>query len=149
MLISHQALMVLHILSTCVWLGGHALALLGYAPHAWRTRDPRLLVDALGRLQRIALPALIVAILTGGALAWNWLPGVALWFNTDLPVAMLILGKLGLLLAMLLLQAYQGLRVMPTLGPERIGRLCLCIALQTLLAIFAVALGSSFRFGNF
>lgn len=145
---SHYALMVLHSLSMVIWLGGHALLLLGWCPEAWRSGDPRLLVDALLRLYRVALPALLVSIVSGLWLAWHWQPETALWFTPDLPASRLILGKLALLFALLLVHVYVWMRVIPTLTPDRIGRLCLCIALQVLIAATLVGVGTGFRYSG-
>lgn len=145
---THYVLLVLHILATAVWLGGHALLVLAYLPEALRSGDPRLLVDAWQRLRRVGVPALIAAIITGLWLAWDWLPTTPLWFNTELPISRLILGKLSLLTGALLVQAYMSLRVLPTLTIHRLPRLGLCLVLQVLLALTAVALGSGFRYGG-
>lgn len=146
---SHRALLILHGIAAAVWLGGLAVLVLGYLPEAWRTRDPRLLVDAISRFDRLGLPALIVAIITGCILAYHWLPETALWFNRELPHGAAILTKFSLLILALLIYAYQRARVLPTLGPERIPRLGLCLTLQLILAALLLVAGSAFRFTGY
>ncbi len=146
---SHRALLILHGIAAAVWLGGLAGLALGYLPEAWRTRDPRLLVDAIARFDRLGLPALIVAIITGCILAYHWLPETALWFNRELPHGAAILSKFSLLILALLIYAYQRARVLPTLGPERIPRLGLCLMLQLVLATLLLIAGSAFRFTGY
>lgn len=146
---SHHALLVLHLLAAAVWIGGYALLALAYVPEAIRSRDPRALLDAHGRLQRIGLPALVAIIISGLWLAWNWLPDSTLWFDASMPIAQVILAKLGLLLLTLLLLAYLHLRVLTTLVPARIPRLGLVMALIALMALTAAAIGPSFRYGGF
>lgn len=146
---SHRALLILHGIAAAVWLGGLAVLVLGYLPEAWRTRDPRLLVDAIARFDRLGLPALIVAIITGCILAYHWLPEMALWFNRELPHGAAILTKFSLLILALLIYAYQRARVLPTLGPERIPRLGLCLTLQLVLATLLLIAGSAFRFTGY
>ncbi len=146
---SHHALLVLHLLAAAVWVGGYLFLVLGYAPEAVRTRDPRGLVDAHARLQRVGLPALAVLIVSGLWLAWNWLPDSTLWFESSLPIASVILAKLGLLALIMLLLTYLRLRVLPTLMPARIVRLAMVLGLIALAGILAAAIGPSFRYGGF
>ena len=146
---SHQILLILHLLAATAWLGGHLVLVLGYLPEAIRSRDPRALLDNYQRLNRVALPALVVVIVTGLWLALNWMPDVGLWFDTSLPIAVVILAKLALLMLTLLLVAYLRLRVLTTLTPSRIPRLGLVFTLLALLATVAAAIGSSFRYGGF
>jgi putative copper export protein len=146
---SHHALLVLHLLAATVWVGGYVFLVLGYAPEAVRTRDPRGLIDAHQRLQRMALPALAVVIVSGLWLAWNWLPDPTLWFEASLPIAEVIFAKLGLLVLSLLLLTYLRLRVLPTLMPARIPRLALVLVLIALVGVAAAAIGPSFRYGGF
>ncbi|MCB1601350.1 MAG: hypothetical protein KDI66_15135 [Xanthomonadales bacterium] len=146
---SHHALLVLHLLAAAVWVGGYVFLVLGYAPEALRTRDPRGLIDAHARLQRVGLPALVVVIVSGLWLAWNWLPDSTLWFESSLPIANVILAKLGLLALTLLLLTYLRLRVLPTLMPARISRLALVLSLIALVGVAAAAIGPSFRYGGF
>lgn len=146
---SHQALLILHLLAAAVWLGGHVVLVLGYLPEALRSRDPRALLDNYRRLNRVGLPALLVLIASGLMLALNWMPQVGLWFDTSMPIAVVILTKLLLVVLTLLLVAYLNLRVLPTLQPQRIGRLGLVLGLLALLATIAAAIGPSFRYGGF
>lgn len=146
---SHHALLVLHLLAATVWVGAYVFLVLGYAPEAVRTRDPRGLIDAHARLQRVGLPALVAVIVSGLWLAWNWLPDTILWFDASLPIAIVILTKLGLLALTLLLLTYLHLRVLPTLVPERIPRLALVLLALALAGIAAAATGPSFRYGGF
>lgn len=144
----HHALMVLHLLAAAVWLGGHAVLVLGYVPEAIRSRDPRALLDNYQRLNRIGLPALLIVAVTGLWLASNWLPEVGLWFDASLPISALILTKLALLILTLLLLGYLRLRVLSALTPDRIIRLGVVLALLALFATMAAAIGPSFRYGG-
>ena len=146
---SHQVLLILHLLAAAVWVGGHVVLVLGYVPEAVRSRDPRALLDNYQRLNRVALPALLVVIVSGLWLALNWLPQIALWFEPSMPIAVVILAKLLLLVLTLLLLAYLRLRVLTALTPDRIARLGLVFALLALLALISAAIGPSFRYGGF
>jgi len=146
---SHQILLILHLLAATAWLGGHLVLVLGYVPEAIRSRDPRALLDNYQRLNRVALPALLVVIVSGLWLALNWMPDVGLWFDSSLPIAVVILAKLALLMLTLLLLAYLRLRVLTALTPDRIARLGLVFVLLALLALVAAAIGPSFRYGGF
>ncbi|HWS27870.1 MAG TPA: hypothetical protein VN259_15010 [Xanthomonadales bacterium] len=146
---SHQVLLILHLLAAAVWVGGHVVLALGYAPEAIRSRDPRALLDNYQRMNRIALPALLVVIVSGLWLASNWLPQVGLWFELSMPIAVVILAKLLLLVLTLLLLAYLRLRVLTALTPDRVARLGLVFALLALLALASAAIGPSFRYGGF
>jgi putative copper export protein len=149
MRMSHHALLVLHALSAAIWVGGYLLLLLGYVPEALRTRDPRALLDCHERLQRTALPALLVLILTGLWLASDWLPETVLWFDSSLPIAAVIEAKLGLVALLLVLLIYLRMRVLTTLTPDRIRRLALVLALIALVVVTSSAIGPSFRYGGF
>lgn len=143
----HHVLHIVHLLAATLWLGGLALLVLAWLPEMLRSRDPRLMWDALLRSRWVLLTALAVMLMSGFGLAWNWLPETRLWFTPELPLARLVLAKVALATLLLLLLAYLEMRVLARFAADRLGRLGLCLVLLVLLAVVASVLGTEFRYG--
>jgi putative copper export protein len=144
---SHHILHIVHLLAATLWLGGLALLVLAWLPEMLRTRDPRLLWDALMRSRWVLMASLAVLVGSGLGLAWNWLPETRLWFTPDLPLARLVLAKVALATLLLLVLAYFEMRVLARFSADRLGRMGLCLVLLVLLAVVASAVGTEFRYG--
>jgi putative copper export protein len=144
---SHHVLHIVHLLAATLWLGGLALLVLAWLPEMLRTRDPRLMWDALMRSRWVLMASLVVLVGSGLGLAWNWLPETRLWFTPDLPLARLVLAKVALATLLLLVLAYVEMRVLARFSADRLGRLGLCLVLLVLIAVGASVVGTAFRYG--
>ena len=92
---------------------------LGFLPAALRARDPAIIRDFESRFERLGLPALLLQVLTGVALAHLYLPPRE-WFAFSGPISSSIAVKLLLLLAILALAVHARLRLIPRLSPQNL-----------------------------
>lgn len=124
------ALLILHLLGAAVWAGGHLVLALAVLPGALAARDAERVARFEQPFERVALPALLLQVLTGLALA------------TRHPLDALLLGKLALLAATVTLALHARGRVLPGLDAQRLRALAWHIVPVTLLAVAMVALGA-------
>jgi putative copper export protein len=73
--------LMLHVLSATVWTGGHLVLACTVLPRALRRNAPQILHDFEVGFERMGVPALVVQVVTGLWLAYQWLPGVTDWFS--------------------------------------------------------------------
>jgi putative copper export protein len=141
-----RILLFLHLIGASIWLGGHLILALRILPPAWRARDPAPIHAFEQRYEALGLPALLLQVVTGIALALLWLPANAWLSNT--PMANLIQLKLALLALSLLLGIHARLRLIPRLSSATLGALAVHIYAITLTAVALAWVGVSFRFGG-
>ncbi|GIX31717.1 MAG: hypothetical protein KatS3mg124_2189 [Porticoccaceae bacterium] len=140
-------LLFFHLLGAAVWTGGHLVLALGVLPEALRRRDPAMILQFEARFERLGVPALLVQVVTGVALAYRWLPDVAGWLDLANPLARPIAAKFALLAATAALALDARLRLIPRLTPARLPALAWHVGAVTALALAFVAVGLSFRTG--
>lgn len=143
----HGIVLLLHILGATIWTGGHLLLALTVLPKALRARSVEEVVRFESGFERIGVPALALQVLTGLWLAHAALPDIALWFDSEVPVARPVMLKLALLALTVALAADARLRVIPRLSADTLKGLAWHIAAVTLIAVLFVATGVSFRTG--
>jgi putative copper export protein len=144
---THLWLLLLHVLGASVWTGGHLILASVVLPRALSMKD----IDELQRFEasfeRIGIPALLVQVTTGLWLASDFLPETQ-WLSFELPMARLVLLKLGLLALTVGLAADARLRVIPNLTPERLSSLAFHIIPVTVVSVLFVAAGVLVRAGG-
>lgn len=143
---AYAALLIAHVLGATVWTGGHLVLCLSVLPSALRARDPEPIRRFESVYERIGLPALLVQVATGLALAHARLPSVSA-LPDDSPVARLVGIKLALLGATVALALHARLWILPRLDAARLTVLALHIAGVTALAVGFVIAGLGLRTG--
>lgn len=141
-------LLVLHLLGASVWVGGHLLLALRVLPRALRDRDPRPVREFEAAFEPLGIPALLLQVATGLALAKLFSPRLADWLTLDGAVSIHIALKLGLLAATVALAAHARLRLIPRLDAERLPALAAHIVAVTVVSVLFVVVGVSFRTGG-
>ena len=116
-------------------------------PVALRAKDPRPLLQFESGFERIALPALLVQVLSGLWLAHLLVPDPADWIHRSTPLARLVFLKLVLLAATVLTALEARLRILPRLSAETLPALARRVYLVTLVSVLFVLVGVSFRGG--
>ena len=116
-------------------------------PVALRARDPRPLLQFESGFERIALPALLVQVISGLWLAHLLVPDPADWIHRSTPLARLIFLKLVLLGATVLAALEARLRIIPRLTAETLPALARRVYFVTLASVLFVLVGVSFRGG--
>lgn len=142
-------ILLLHILGASVWTGGHLILATVILPRALKHRDVEGIRNFETAYEKIGIPALVVQIASGLWLAHRMLPDVSVWFHWNQPISRLILLKLFLLALTAALGIDARLRVIPRLGTHNLTTLAWHIIPVTLLSVFFVIVGVSFRSGWF
>ena len=76
---TYAAAQLIHVLAATIWIGGHLLISIVYLPRLHRG-DHRSLEEFEEGYERIAIPALLVAALTGLYMGLQWAP-LTEWFT--------------------------------------------------------------------
>ena len=107
---------LMHVSAAGVWIGGLTLVLL--SEHSWRKQtqspDYTLLPELVPVFSRIALPAVVVLLLTGTLAAWMHLPSLSALITTSYGKTLIV--KLALVLVVLLIGFLNWRRITPRLS---------------------------------
>ena len=141
-------LVLLHVLGACVWTGGHIYLALAVLPRAFREKDHKVLEDAEGLIERVAMPALFIQVLTGIELVRRYAGGFTQIFDVEDAVDHFAVAKLVLLLATAALAADAHLRRDRFEGMAWLRFMAWHVIAVTILAVAFVALGVGFRMGT-
>lgn len=141
-------LVFLHVLGACVWAGGHLYLALGVLPKAFAQRDANVLRDAETLIERIAMPALLIQVLTGVELARRYAGGFVQMFDADDPVDHFVIAKVGLLLVTIALAGDAHMRRGRFEGMAWLRFMAWHVIVVTIIAVALVALGVGFRTGT-
>lgn len=144
---THALLLVVHVLAATVWTGGHLVLSLVVLPRVLREKSVEELLRFESAYERIGIPALLLQVVSGLAMAYRLMPDLSQWFSFSTPVSRLILIKLVLLAITLLFAADARLRVIPQLTAERLPSLAAHVIPVTILSVLFVIVGVSFRTG--
>lgn len=142
-------LLFLHILAATIWTGGHIVLSTVVLPRALRERSPEPLLRFESGYEKIGIPALLVQVGTGIALANQLLGETGRWFDFDSPVSTLVSIKVILLAATAGFAVDARLRLIPNLNAENLVALAWHVIPVTLISILFVVVGVSFRTGWF
>lgn len=117
-------------------------------PRVLHERSPQRLLDFESRFEKIGMPALIVQVLTGLAMARQLVPDPGQWLAPQHAVAELIRLKLVLLGATVLAALDARLRLIPRLSATTLPAMARRIAFVTLLSVGFVVVGVGLRLGS-
>jgi len=138
----------LHILGASVWAGGHLVLSFVVLPRALRERSPEILLDFERRFERLAIPALVVQILTGLHLAYTRLPVLSEWFSFKDPNSHMIVTKLMLLFITVVFALNAHFRLLPKLNADNLKSMVWHIIPVTVLSVLFILIGVLFRTGG-
>ena len=143
----YNTLLLLHVLAATIWTGGHLVLALAVLPGVLKRKAPAELLRFESAFEKIGIPALLIQVGTGVALAYRLLPDVHEWFAFDGQVSRLIGTKLVLLAVTMVLAADARLRIIPRLTEENLTSLAWHIVPVTVVSVLFVIVGVSFRTG--
>ena len=145
---TYRLVVILHLLGAVVWVGGHLVLALAILPRALRAGDPSILREFEAGYERIGIPALLLQVITGLWLAYQWSPDVAGWFYPSTPQAKFILVKLTLLAFTVGLAAHARLRITPRLDRNHLPVLAWHVVMVTLAGVAFLIAGVAIRTGG-
>lgn len=145
---SHHILLILHLVGAAIWVGGHLVLALGILPEVLKKKDPQILLQFEKKYERIGMPALLVMIITGIWMSYQFGFGLSDWFRFSNPVETVVSIKLLLLFATVLFALSANIFVLPKLTPEKLPLMAFHIICVTILGISMLILGSFVRYGG-
>lgn len=141
----HSTLLLIHVLAATIWTGGHIILSFVVLPKVLKEQSVERLLEFESAYEKIAMPALIVQIISGLMLAHTLLPDVSLWLDFSNPLAHGITAKL-LLLALTAIFALDArFRVIPNLSKKSLVDMAWHIVPVTIFSILFVVVGISFQ----
>ncbi|EAR08086.1 CopD family protein [Reinekea blandensis] len=143
-----QWLLIIHVLAATVWTGGHLVLATVILPTVLRDRSVSRLLAFESAYERIGMPALLLQVVTGVALAYRLIPDVSAWFDWSNPIARAIIAKLTLLLLTVVFALDARFRVIPGLTERGLVDMAWHIVPVTVLSVLFVVVGVSFRGGG-
>jgi putative copper export protein len=145
----YGVLLLLHILAAMIWTGGHIVLSTVVLPRVLRERTPDQLLRFESGYEKIGIPALLIQVATGLALAGKMLGETGQWFDFENPVSRLVSIKLLLLALTAAFAVDARLRLIPRLSAENLVALAWHVIPVTVISILFVVVGVSFRAGWF
>ncbi|MFA9215044.1 MAG: copper resistance protein CopD [Candidatus Methylacidiphilales bacterium] len=140
--------LIVHLLSACIWVGGHLLLSFRYLPAAYKHKDISIIAKFEEKFETIGIPALVFLVLTGILMAIHYGVYPLQWFAFSGKLETTISIKLSVLLAIVLLAIHARFFIIPKLTFKSLNWLTLHVILVTLLSVSMLVLGSFVRFGG-
>lgn len=138
-------LILFHVLGATIWAGGHLVLAMGFVPAALRLRDPSIILHFEKHYEKIGIPALLIQAITGIWMALIYVP-FNYWWSLETLHHRYLWIKLLLLFCTLILAIHARFFIIPKLNGDRLPTLAFHIVLMTVLAVFFILTGLSFRF---
>ncbi len=144
----HQIILIIHLLAASIWVGGHLFLILRILPATLQQKDISILSDFRLKFGKIGMPSLLILVVTGILLAYDYNVPISDWFSFSNPIEKIISIKLLLLFTSLSLAVHAQKVVFPKLTSNRMLPAIVEIIIVTLIAVSMVILGSLVRVGG-
>lgn len=145
---SHHLLLILHLLGASVWVGGHLILSITILPDVLKKKDPDILLDFERKYEKIGLPALLLMVISGVWMSYQFGIGFSNWFHFSSPVETVISLKLVLLLITVLFAISANFFVIPNLTAKTLPLMAFHILSVTIIGVLMLLLGSFVRYGG-
>lgn len=143
-----KLLLLLHLLGSAVWIGGHVVLVRVILPRARASHDPAPVIEFERGYGKIGLAALVIQVATGVMLASPYIGGWGGLLGTPTPARPLVIAKLAILATILILAADATHRVLPRLRAETLGAFTVHAWIVTVLSVCLLVLGAGIRSGG-
>lgn len=144
----HHLLLIIHLFAATIWIGGHLVLCIGYMPRALKQKDPSIITSFEKSYEKIGLPALLLLVISGVMLSYNYDVKVTDWFSFKGAIETVISIKLTLLLCTLALAIHARLFIIPKLSVKNLTLMGLHIIAITIIGITMMVVGTFVRFGG-
>lgn len=144
----HHLLLILHLFAATIWIGGHLILCIGYMPKALKHKDPSIITNYEKSYEKIGLPALLLLVVTGIMLSYNYDVKITDWFSFKTSIEKVISIKLTLLLCTLALAIHARIFIIPKLSVKTLTLMGIHIIAITLIGIAMMVMGTFVRFGG-
>ena len=81
----HHLLLITHLFAATIWIGGHLILCIGFLPEALKKKDPSIITNFEMAYEKIGLPALLLLVITGILLSYNYNVRLSDWFSLGQP----------------------------------------------------------------
>jgi putative copper export protein len=144
----HHLLLIIHLLSATIWVGGHLILCIRYLPQALKKKDPSILREFEKQYEPIGIPALLLLVITGILMAYDYNVSVSKWFAFSSSIEKVVSTKLLLLFLTLILAIHARLFIIPKLEVSTLRLMSVHIILLTIVSILMLVFGSIIRIGG-
>ncbi len=144
----YNFLVILHLLGSATWIGGHVVLVRVVLPAALRENDPRRVTEFETGFSKIGLAAIVIQIVTGLFLAKHRFGTWGDIFTQSTQASHLVLTKLALLGITFAIAADASLRILPRLDQSKMRAFVLHAWATTILAILMLVAGAAVRLGG-
>ena len=148
---NHHLLLIIHLMSATVWVGGHLILVASYLPRAIKEKNQNYILNYEKKYEPIGMLSLILLILSGILMAYKYGVTIEHWFEFATPIEKVVSTKLLLLFATLLFALNAQFKVLPKLNNniKYLPEMALHILCVTIIGISMLILGSFVRFGGY
>jgi uncharacterized membrane protein len=144
----HQIILIIHLLAASIWVGGHLFLILRILPSTLQQKDISILSDFRLKFGKIGMHSLLILVVTGILLAYDYNVPISDWFSFSNPIEKIVSIKLLLLFISLSLAVHAQKVVFPKLTSNRMLPAIVEIIIVTLIAVSMLILGSLVRVGG-
>lgn len=145
---THHILLILHLIAAAIWVGGHLVLSFSFLPEALRKKDPNIILNFEKKYEKIGLPSLLILIITGIWMAYDFNATFSTWFSFASPIESVVSTKLILLLITFGFALNANLRVIPKLNAKNLNLMTFHIISVTTIGVLMLILGSTVRYGG-
>ncbi len=148
---NHHLLLIIHLMSATVWVGGHLILVASYLPRAIKEKNQNYILNYEKKHEPIGMLSLILLVLSGILMAYKYGVTIEHWFEFATPIEKIVSTKLLLLFATLLFALSAQFKVLPKLNNniKYLPEMALHILCVTIIGISMLILGSFVRFGGY
>lgn len=148
---SHHLLLIIHLLSATIWVGGHLLLVFGHLPQALKEKNQNIILNYEKKYEPVGMTALVLLVVTGILMAYKYGVSIEYWFHFATPIEKVVSTKLLLLLLTVLFALSAQFRVLPKLknSPDKLSEMTFHIVSVTIIGVLMLIFGSFIRFGGF
>ena len=144
----HHFLLIIHLISATIWVGGHLVLSIRYLPSALKQKDPAIILNYEKKFEVLGMSSLLLLIITGIMMAYDFGVSFDSWFSFSSGIEKVVSIKLLLLLFTFLLALIAQFSVIPNLSKHNINKMAVLIVSVTLIGVTMLILGSSVRYGG-
>jgi len=147
---NHHLLLIIHLLSATIWVGGHLILTFGHLPQALKTKDQNIILNYEKKYEPVGMSALVLLVITGILMAYKYGVSLDYWFQFASPIEKVISTKLLLLFLTVAFALSAQFRVIPKLksNPEKLAEMAFHIISVTIIGVLMLVYGSFIRFGG-
>lgn len=144
----HHILLIIHLIAATIWIGGHLILAIGFLPKAIKNKDINEIKVFKDKFELVGMPALLVLIVTGILMAYNYDVTFSKWFSFTNGIESIVSIKIILVLITFCLAIFAQFYIFPKLTKKNFYRVILLIISVTLIALAMLVLGSLVRIGG-